>query len=140
MYAITGAAIARETGLSPMTIHRRLRMLDRLDGRPTEMDALLVVVSQEAEIAGLSRAQSIEMLADHHQTLRWLAGSVARQAWLVSSMRDKTAFSAVAVSQAHLQSLIEGLHKPTVVALHLLVSRARRRVAALSARVRSEAA
>lgn len=140
MHALTQAAIARETGLSPMTVHRRLQMLDRTDGRPTELDALLVIASQEAEISGLARTQAIEMLADHHNTLRWLAGSAARQAWLVSYERGKLAFSSVAMSDGQLQSLLESLPNARALPLHTLVARARRRVAAMTARLNREAA
>lgn len=141
MHSISQAAIARETGLSPMTVHRRLQMLDRTDGRPTELDALLVIASQEGEISGLTRTQAIDMLADHHSTLRWLAGSAARQAWLVSYERGKLGFSSVAMSDGQLQSLLESLPNARALPLHTLVARARRRVATMNQRLsRREAA
>ncbi|MDO5896547.1 hypothetical protein [Agrobacterium sp. Azo12] len=129
---IRQADLARETGLSEMTISRRLRALDSVGKPLAEIDILSVLVSHEAETAGLHGHEAAKILSEFSSELRWLTAGSSRKVWLVLGSSKDANFTAAAMTQAHLDSLVSAFPRAQVLPLHALLQRARQRYASMT--------
>ncbi|NSZ19323.1 hypothetical protein [Agrobacterium vitis] len=125
--------IARETGLSEMTICRRLRALDRTNSAICDFDAVAVFASQDLESAGMPGHTAIDLLAEFSSELRWLTAKPSRQCWLVFAQSERAQFTAAAISASHLASLVAAFPMSRVLPLHEIVHRAQERLIAVKA-------
>lgn len=132
---IRQADLAREFGVSSMTIHRALKPFGRNGHRLTEADALLLFTLSELQTIGFSWNVAAELMAEFPDEHRFVAGDSARRCWITFVEQDDVSFRLASLNERHLMSVLDALPMVAVtLPLHRVVAGAQRRLAALKTR------
>lgn len=132
---IRQADLAREFGVSPMTIHRALKPFGRNGHRLTEADVILLFTIAELQTIGFAWHVASELMAEFPDELRFVADDSARRCWITFVEQDDVRFRLASLNEKHLMSVLDALPMVAVtLPLHRVVAGAQRRLVALKAR------
>ncbi len=140
MTTLKQADIAREFGISQMTVSRVLKALRR-NGQPlTETDAIMALTCVELQaLDKLNGAASIRLIAEISDEIRYLAANRSRRCWVVFVENEHGSFRLTAHTAHHLESLLDAFPLSLVLPLHEVVGRALERLDGLQAKKSKEA-
>lgn len=133
------AALARELGVSEMTMHRLLKTLGRNGARLTDVDVLTVLIVGEMQDLDIQAHRAIHLLAALGDEIRYVAASPARRCWIVFCDSGPRSFELTAMSRAHLESILDAFPLSITLPLHQLAAQAQERLDGMKARLEAAA-
>lgn len=141
MGQIRQADIARELGISEMSVHRLRKAMHIGDQAISDHACAMIFTAAELQRAGLVTNRACELASRFSEEIRYVHGDLSRRAWLIFIECTKYDIILPALTGRHLQAVIDVHPMSIVMALHEFVARASERVAAMKTNIaRKEAA
>ena len=141
MGQIRQADIARELGISEMSVHRLRKAMHIGDLALSDHSCLMIFTVAELQRAGLVTNRACELASRFSEEIRYVHGDLSRRAWLIFIESTKYDVIVPTLTGRHLEAVLDAHPMSIVLALHEFVARASERLASMKANLaRKEAA